>query len=146
MQIEDVSSQSELQELLSTNEFEFRFDLGINKPSNKIRLEDRETIVSSIALHHGILAVKAELDQILCGLSVTLNALTLIRDNAVLMRPLFVYEERPPPKADAVYDMFPATFSASGSNIREKEEATMMVWNDFLQMVQGNFLKQTKLS
>ncbi len=54
------------------------------------------------------------------------------------MRPLFVYEERPPPKADALYDMFPATFSAPGSNIREKEEATMMIWNDFLQMVQGN--------
>ncbi len=51
LQIQDASSQSELQKLLNTNEFEFRFDLGINKPSNKIRLEDRETIVSSISLH-----------------------------------------------------------------------------------------------
>lgn len=138
MQIEDASSVSQLQELLNTEEFDFRYDLGISKPSHEVRLDDRETLVSSMALHFGVLVVKAELDQILCGLSSTLNALTLIRNNPVVMRPLFVYQKRPPPTADTLFDMLQAKFSESGSNAREVEEATMMKWSDFLQIVEGN--------
>ena len=137
LQIEDVSSPSQLQELLDTDELDFRYDLGISIPAHKVRLDDREKIVSSIALHYRVLVVKAELDQILCGLSSTLNALTLIRDNAAVMRPLFVYQQRPPPTADTLFDMLQAKFSESGTNAREVEEATMMIWCDFLQMVDG---------
>ena len=71
MQIEDASLVSQLQELLNTEEFDFRYDLGISKPVHEIRLDDRETLVSSMALHYGVLMVKAELDQLLCGLSST---------------------------------------------------------------------------
>ena len=137
MQIADASSTSQLQELLNTEEFNFRYDLGISKPAHEVRLGDRETLVSSMALHYGVLVVKAELDQILCGLSSTLNALALIRNNPVVMRPLFVYQERPPPTADTLFDMFQAKFSELGSNAREVEEETMMKWSDFLQIVEG---------
>ena len=92
---------------------------------------------SIIALHYGVLVVKAELDQILCGLSSTLNALTLIRNNPLVMRPLFIHQDRHPPTADTLFDMFQAKFSELGSNAREAEEATMMKWSDFLQMVEG---------
>ena len=138
MQIQDASSVSQLQELLNKEEFDFRYDLGISKPAHAVRLDDRETLVSSMALHYGVLVVKAELDQILCGISSTLNALTLIRNNPVVMRPLFVYQERPPPTADTLFDMLQAKFSESGSNAREVEEDTMMKWSDFLQIVEGN--------
>ena len=45
--------------------------IGIRTPSKEVRLEDREAIVSSMSFHYGVLLVKAELDQILCGLSET---------------------------------------------------------------------------
>lgn len=140
MQIENATSVAQLQELLETEEFDFRFDLGISKPVHEIQLTDREMFVSAMALHYGVLVVKAELDQILCGLSSTLNALTLIRNNPLIMRPLFIHQDRHPPTADTLFDMFQAKFSELGSNAREAEEATMMKWSDFLQMVEG---KQT---
>ena len=126
--------------MLDSDEFDFRYDLGIIKPATELRLEDRESIVSSMALHFGVLSVKAELDQILCGLSSTLNALSLIRENAVVMRSLFIYQCRQPPTADALFDLFPAKFSPPGSNAREKEEATVLLWSDFLQMVEGKIM------
>ena len=46
--------------------------------------------------------MKAELDQILCGLSETHNILELVRSNAPNMRSLFVYETRPPLTANYV--------------------------------------------
>ena len=122
--------------MLGSDEYDFRYDLGITKAAHEVRIVDREKIVTSMALHYGVLVVKAELDQILCGISSTLNALTLIRDNGV-MRQLFVFKVRPPPTADNLFDTLPAKFSESGSNAREKEEATMMLWWDFLQMVEG---------
>ena len=111
--------------------------MGINISSNKVCLADRESIVSSMSFHYGVLVVKAELDQILCGLSETLHALQLIREYAIVTRPLFVHQVRPPLTADDIYDMMPAKFSDPGSNRREKEEATMMLWADFLKMVEG---------
>ena len=58
----------ELQELINGEEYDFRFDLGIAIPVNKIRLEDTELLVSSMAKHFAVLKVKAELDQIICGM------------------------------------------------------------------------------
>ena len=77
-----------------------------------------------MALHYGVLVVKAELDQILCGVSSTLNALTVIRNNPVVMRPLFVYQERPP-TADILFNMLQAKLSESGSNAREVKDTRM---------------------
>lgn len=122
MRIQNASSVHQLQEMLNTDEFNFRFDVGICKAAHKVRLDDREVFVSSMALHYGVLVVKAELDQILCGLSSTLDALTFIRSNPVMTRPLFVYQERPPPSADTLFDMLQAKFSELGSNARDVEE------------------------
>ena len=72
----------ELQELMNSEEYDFRFDLGITIP--KIRLEDKELLVSSMAKHFAVLKVKAELDQIICGMSSTLNVLELVRSNSNL--------------------------------------------------------------
>lgn len=140
MQIENATSVAQLQVLLGTEEFDFRFDLGISKPVHKIELTDRDTFVSAMALHYGVLVVKAELDQILCGLSATLNALSLIRNNPLVMRRLFIREDRHSPTADTLLDMFQAKFSDLGSNARKAEEATMMKWSDFLQMVEGKVI------
>ena len=83
-----MQSLAQLQELLDSDAYDFHYDLGINISSNTVCLADRKSIVSSMSFHYGVLVVKAELDQILCGLSETLHALQLIREYAVVMRPL----------------------------------------------------------
>ena len=60
LQIQDATSETELQELLGSTEYDFRYDLGIVKPVAKLRLADRDSIVSSMALHYGVLSVKAD--------------------------------------------------------------------------------------
>lgn len=128
-QIEDTTSETQLKDLLNSSEdYDFRFDLGITDTTN------RDKLVSSVALHYGVLVVKAELDQILCGLSETLDALRLI---PTLMRPLFVWAKPPPLTAEGVYDMLPALLSENGNNARECQETIMMFWNDFLENVEG---------
>lgn len=64
---------------MNSDDYEFRYDLGIVQSVDDIYLADKEKIVSLMAKHFAILNVKAELDQILCGLSSTLNVLQLIR-------------------------------------------------------------------
>ena len=76
-----------------------------------------------MAKHFAVFEVKAELDQLLCELSSTLGVLELLRSDPALMRPLLVYTPTNPVTAD-------------GSNSREKEEATVMLWVHFLQRIE----------
>lgn len=86
-----------------------------------------------MAKHFAVLEVKAELDQLLCGLSSTFGVLELVRSDPVLMKHLFIHTPTSPTTADDMYDMFTICYSPNGSNNREKEEATIMLWVHFLQ-------------
>lgn len=123
--------------MLSEDEYDFRFDIGISQPVQKYQLSKKSEIVSCMSKHFAILQVKAELDQILCGLSETLNALELIRKNSMLFKPLFVHFDRPALTADQLFDMLLPKYSPNGSNLREKEEAVTMFWLDFLNQIQS---------
>ena len=81
--------------------------------------------------------MKAELDQILSGLSETLNVLVLVKQHPNLFRPLFVFNEVKV-TGDMLIDLFQPKLSPKGSNIRIKEEAAMMYWLDLLQDIQGD--------
>lgn len=78
------------------------------------------------------------MDQILCGMSVTLNFLELVRQNPKSMRSLFVHQDPIPLTADALYDLLPVQFSPVGSNMREREEEIVMQWNELIQCIEGN--------
>lgn len=104
---------------------------------DKLQFNRKSELISSISKHFAILQVKAELDQMLCGLSDTLHVLDVIRENPVVFRPLFVYFKRPLLTADDLFDKSIPQFSTSGSNVREKEEAVTMLWIDFLRHLQG---------
>ena len=97
----------------------YRFDI---KPASKYLISEKVNIISCVAKHYGIFQVKAELDQMLCGLSSTLNMLELIR-NPTRFRPLLELK-----------------YSPQGSNTREKEEATTMLWLQFLQKIQSEYM------
>ena len=99
----------------------------------------RYDLISSIAKHFSIYVVKSELDQMICGIAETLHALELIRENATLFRPLFVYSQKIY-SANDIYDIFSPKLSPDGSNRREREEAVIMLWINFLQDIQGMYI------
>lgn len=129
---------SQFKDLLDSDDFNFRFDIGISQPVNTMKLSDKERIVNLMAKHFTILVVKAELDQMLCGLSSTLNVLELIRENKG-MRQLFVYNQQPPMSWEDIYSVLPAVMSPEGSNIQEEEEAVIMKWIKLCQFIQGMY-------
>ena len=102
-----------------------------------MQLGDKENIVVQLANHFTILQCKAELDQILCGLSETLGLLDLVHGNPIIMRPLFVKATKPPLTAESLYDLFVMHYSKDGSNTKE---VTGMRWLSFLECVEGIIL------
>ena len=76
------------------------------------------------------------LDQLVNGLN-ALGVLPLVRDNPTLGRQLFVQGSPKELTAMVFYDMLPADLSPPMSNGRDKEEAQLMNWLNFLQFVEG---------
>ena len=64
-----------LKELFSEDEYDFRYNIGISQPLKDIRFANKERLVSLMAMHFVVLNIKAESDQLLCGMSSTLNTL-----------------------------------------------------------------------
>lgn len=114
----------------------YRYTCGVGKPSKSIRTEDRETVIKSFCLHFVILSVKAELDDILDGMS-AFGILTFVREYPALCRELFVKGYSKPPTADYVFDLFKPSLSQQGSNMREVEEKQVVNWFNFLRLVEG---------
>ena len=70
---------------------------------------------------HTIYSIKAELDQMITGLQVY-GLGKLVQSNPEAFRPLFVYYKPLKLSADALFEVFPASFAAVGSNSREAQE------------------------
>ena len=122
------------------DEFDFRYDLGIALRADSVTIEQKESVISAVAKHFAVLAIKAELDQLLCGLSSTLDVLELLRSDPTVMRPLLVSSSIPRLTADEMFDTFHIHYSPNGSNKKEKEEATIMLWFHYLQTVERKMI------
>ena len=114
----------------------FRFSIGVSMPSSSVRLADREAIVQSVAKHYSVLSVKAELDQIVDGLK-TMGVLDLFRSRPNLMRPLLMGKPPASLTSDYMINLFTPALSPSGSNQREGEDATVLQWINYVQMIEG---------
>ena len=66
----------------------------------------------------------------------------LVQSNPEAFRPLFVYYKPLKLSADALFEMFPASFAAVGSNSKEAQEAALMHWINFTQAIEGEKLIQ----
>ena len=113
-----------------------RYNCGISQSAQQIRANDQTVIISAMCLHYTVLAIKAELDQIVNGLE-TLDLLFLVRQNPTAARPLFVHSHATLLTAGDVFDIFHPKLSDAGSNKREKEEDQLMKWMNFLEQVEG---------
>ncbi len=121
-----------------------RFECGVCQPTAKIQDRDRKDIISSLCLKFVILAVKAELDQLVEGLK-TLDILTLVKNNPVSAKILFIHE----PiylTGESLYDMFRLDISNSMSNNRDVEEAQLLNWANFLEYVESKLNTCTSCS
>ncbi len=123
-------------ELLTDDDFDFQYEIGVAKPICSLNLTHRDHIVQSSALHYSVLVVKAELDQLASGLR-TLGILDLVQANPKLLRPLFTYMEPPPPTGGQIIDLFHPKLSPVGSNRRDDEESIVMLWVNYLQNIES---------
>lgn len=117
----------ELQSLLLLEEYDFRYTMGVALRVDTVTIADKKEVISAIAKHFAVFEIKAELDQLLCGLSCTIGALDLLRNNPAVMRPLLVPSITGPLSADEMFDAFDICYSPDGSNIKEREETTVML-------------------
>ena len=54
---------------MDSEEFSFRFDVGVSDPSMKLKFTDRERIIQSLATYFILVRAKVSIDQIADGLS-----------------------------------------------------------------------------
>ena len=92
----------EMRTVLDSEEFDFRFDIGVAQPSQNLYLRDCMRIVKSCAAHFTIHSIKAELVQICDGL----NCVGVPRNNPALLRPLFLPQPLCPLSADYMINLF----------------------------------------
>ena len=51
-----------MRDLLDSDKFAFRFDIGVGKATHLLKLADKERVFHLIASHFAVIRVKAELD------------------------------------------------------------------------------------
>ena len=128
----DATNDAMIQEVLNSDDLNFRFECGITGPPNSYKISDKNRIVQLMTLRLVILTRKAELDQIAEGLKENgfLEFLQKIPENG---KKLFVYKKQCLTAAK-FEDLF--TISYSTPPIRQ-EEMTIEFWSEYIQEVEG---------
>ncbi|XP_011406870.1 PREDICTED: uncharacterized protein LOC105314410 [Amphimedon queenslandica] len=127
----DTSCKEEMQELLDSDNFSFRFDVGVNVPSCSLNFEDKDQIVLAFIKSHLIYSCKGELDQLKEGLE-CLGVLKLLQDYPKLMRPLLMSSGKKQLNATELLNLFTIVWSPVGSNARESEESVIYAWTNYV--------------
>ncbi len=125
-----------VRELLDSDKMGFRFSIGVSMPSSLVHFNDREAIIRSVATHYSVLSVKAELDQFLDGFK-AMGVLDLFRSRPNQMRPLLISEPHVDLTSDYMIYLFKTCLSPLGSNQREAEDASILKWINYIQMIEG---------
>ena len=138
----DASSSEELRALFNSSEFNFRFDAGVTISASAVNIEEKEEIILAFVNNYLMYSCKGELDQFKNGLK-SLGILELLQQYPTLMKPLFVYSEKPCMKAATLLNMFTVKWSPEGSNTRELEEAVIYCWTNYVHQCAGMKLLST---
>ena len=119
--------------MLTKEEYDFRYHLCIGHDVRN--LSDRDNLIKSTALYYTVVRIKAQLDQLMEGLSV-MGLLEIIQANPNKAVDLFVYTKESM-CADKIISIFTPQFSAVGSNPREEEEHTILLGVHFVQLIES---------
>ena len=79
-------------ELLSSEEYEFRYVCGVSKPSSRILFTEQDKVISAMCLHYTIMVSLAELEQLKRGFSIQ-KFIVLIQSYPALLRKVFEPED-----------------------------------------------------
>ena len=101
-------------DILDSDAFDFRFDVGVSQPSSSISLVDLPSIIELFVSHSTVFSVKAQLDQIVEGLK-TANILDLFKKNPKRMGELLIHKEGKV-TPDNLVTLFEPKFSPKGHN------------------------------
>lgn len=118
LQMERITEEVELQQLLATDEYDFLLDCGVNIINAS--LDDKMRIKQAVIKHYCIYSCKAELDQLLAGLN-SLGVGDLLKKHPHSFLALLVGQPNSL-TAETLQDMMSFKFSIDCSNIREQEE------------------------
>ena len=127
-----AKTTEELQELLSGEAYNFRFDCGYSKSTTAMSLDDGKEMVRCIWLYHIMFQCHAALDQFRKGLRETLQFGHLMSTYAEEAWGLLAASIAFNVTADYLCDAFVIQYSDNGSNNRTKEEAIIFMWYDYI--------------
>ena len=119
-----MTTTAELQTIMHTDRFDFRFNCGYNKPSNQISIDDRETFIKAIWLHYPHFLPHSELQQLQKGFGETLQMEILVCLYPEEIRALLVSSSLYEVKSSFFHDHFVVQYSEQGSNGRTAEEGS----------------------
>ena len=92
---------------MDSEEFGFRYNCGVAKPTWTLELKDRDLIIGSIAKHYAIMYCMSELIQLKEGMA-SLKVLELLQANVHITRQLLVHSGQSKIGADKLYDIMKA--------------------------------------
>ena len=131
-QLSEACNSDYFKKMIASDEYEFQFSCGVNKPITRIQFSEKEKISNAMCLHYSVLISLAELEQLRRGLDI--QKFKESSHNAI--RKAFV-----PPEikvtSDFLQDLFVPVLSFPGSNKRVNEEALIMTWIRYLQSLEG---------
>lgn len=131
LQLLNATSTEEVQKLLKSEEFDFRFEAGVHIPFLSAKVEDKDKLVMAFINSYLLYSCKGEMDQLKDGLS-HLGVLQLMRDHSLLMKPLFRSDGKQHLSSSALLDLFKILWSPEGANDREIEESIIYGWTNYV--------------
>ena len=137
LQIVGITQSPQLQALLIENDVEFEFlsDCGFLKQPHKITIGDVNEIIQTVCTELLLVRSAAEIQQFIDGLNV-LDIGRLIKSHPTQFKKLFVYSSKVV-TAHNLDQLFLPILSPIGSNAREKEEAVVLNWKDYIYESKG---------
>ena len=115
----------------------------MNIPSISIMVHEKKQIALSLAMHYLIYISKAELDQLKEGLDY-LGVRNVMCCNRLIMKPLLLESGKPKLTATTLLATFEVKWSLQGSNQREKEEAVIFGWTEYVHDTEGLYTVLTR--
>ena len=133
------STDEELKQLIDTNEYNFRFEAGMNLPSAAMGTINKGEIAKALAMHYVIYSSMAELEHIKKGLRV-LGVQKLMSANITTLKPLFC-KLNDKLSAASFVNLFDICWSPLNTTKREEEEGVILAWTEYVMNTEGKFYK-----
>ena len=85
-QLSEACNSDSFKKMIASDEYEFRFSCGVNKPITRIQFSEKEKIINAMCLHSVLISL-AELEQLRCGLDIKKFHLLMESSHKVIVPP-----------------------------------------------------------